>query len=371
MRILQVTFNLSQGGAERFVVDTSNELVKNSENEVYLLTINANKKTSLHYIDSLSKKVTFKNIGSLKGLCFKSIWGVYKAIKDIKPDIVHIHCSPVLIYLPSLFYKKAKYVYTIHSLANKAISFQWLRGFQKWLFKKHIQPVTISKICQESYKNFYGQDNAICITNGRASLIATDEAKNVKKEIEGYKRSKNIPVFIHVARYGKEKNQELLFNAFNKLHNDGKDFLLVVIGAGFDNSPYMHLNETSHIKILGAKQNVGDYLACADYFVLSSIYEGLPLSLLEAMSMGCIPISTPAGGVVDVIRDGENGLLSPSFEDNDFYKTIKKVFDRKFSIERKDIIKEYTEKYTMEVCADSYYGIYRELTKMTNYEGTY
>ncbi|MBQ8805585.1 MAG: glycosyltransferase [Bacteroidaceae bacterium] len=363
MKILQIIFNLSQGGAERFVVDVCNELIKSPKNDIYLLTINANNNKSLHYYETLSTKVKYKNIGSLKGLCLKSIMGVYKVIKDIKPDIVHIHCSPVLIYLPSLFYKKAKYVHTIHNLASKAISFQWLRGFQKWLFKKHIQPITISKICQESYKSFYGQDNAICITNGRAALITTDEAKNVKKEIEGYKKSKDTPVFIHVARYAEQKNQELLFNAFNKLHNDGKDFLLIIIGAGFDNSPYIHLNETSHIKILGTKQNVGDYLACADYFVLSSIYEGLPLSLLEAMSMGCIPISTPAGGVVDVIRDGENGLLSPSFDKDNYYKTIKRVFEKDFSIEKNDIIKEYKENYTIEVCADSYYGIYRELTK--------
>lgn len=365
MKILQIIYTLSSGGAERFVVDICNELVKNTNNEVHLLTINARNEKEKYYLNSLSHKVYYSDVGATKGLSVKSIWGVYKTIKRIKPDVVHMHSGAILGYLPAIFYKRTNYIYTIHTIANKAIASKWLKEFQKWLFKKHIQPVTISKICQESYKSFYGQDNAICIINGRASLIATDEAKNVKKEIEGYKRSKETPVFIHVARYSKEKNQELLFNAFNKLHNDGKDFLLVVIGAGFDNSPYMHLNETSHIKILGAKQNVGDYLACADYFVLSSIFEGLPLSLIEAMSMGCIPISTPAGGVVDVIRDGENGLLSPSLDSEDFYKTIEKVFDRKFSIEKNDIIKEYKENYTMEVCVNKYYNIYKKLLNIS------
>ena len=70
---------------------------------------------------------------------------------------------------------------------------------------------------------------------------------------------------------------ELHFDTFTKLHNSGKEFLLVVIGSGYENSPYMYLNKTDCIKILGAKQNVGDYLACAAYFVLSSIFEGLPL----------------------------------------------------------------------------------------------
>ncbi len=363
MKIVQIIYNLSSGGGERFVVDTCNELAKNNENDVHLLTVNANTPSLCHYLDTLSPVVSHTDIGASKGLSLKGIIGLYKAIRHIKPDIVHIHCSAVLIYLPSIFYRKAKYVHTLHNLANKAISFKWLRGFQKWLFNKHIQPITISNICQQSYIDFYGQNNAICITNGRAKLTTTENKDSVKKEIEEYKQGKEVPVFIHVARYAVQKNQKLLFETFTRLHNNGKEFLLVVIGSGYENCPYMHLNETGYVKILGAKQNVGDYLACANYFVLSSTWEGLPLSLLEAMSMGCIPISTPAGGVVDVIRDGENGLLCPTFETDDFLNTISKVFDRDFAISKELIIKDYEENYTMEVCVSKYYNVYKDLLK--------
>lgn len=361
MKILQITYNLSQGGGERFIVDMCNELVKNNNNEVYLLTVNAITPQRKHYLHTLSTDVIYKDLGSNKGLSVKSIWNVYKAIKDIKPDIVHIHIGTILIYFPALFYKKAKYVQTLHSLAEKAISFQWLRKFQGWLFRRNIQPVTISNICQESYKEFYKQDNAICITNGRAALEKTEKYENVAAEITNYKHGEEVPVFIHIARYSKEKNQKLLFDTFERLHNNGKKFLLIVIGAGYDDSPYMHLNNTDYIKILGPKQNVGDYLACADYFVLSSTYEGLPLSLLEAMSMGCIPISTPAGGVVDVIRDGKNGIMSATFEESDFYNTVSRVFDKDFSINRADIIKDYKTNYTMDVCVKKYYNVYKDL----------
>ena len=363
MRILQIIYNLSQGGGERFVIDTCNELVKNNNNEVFLLTINANTPKHCHYLSTLSPQVTHMDIGTSKGLSIKSITGVYKAIKEIKPDIVHIHCSPILIYLPAIFYRKAKYVHTIHNLANKAISFQWLRTFQGWLFRKNIQPITISNICQQSYIDFYKQDNAICITNGRAKLETTNKLASVKEEIETYKQEKNLPVFIHVSRFAEQKNQKLLFETFTTLHNEGKRFLLLVIGVGFESSPYMHLNETDYVKILGIKQNVGDYLACADYFVLSSLYEGLPLSLLEAMSMGCIPISTPAGGVVDVITEGKNGLLCPTFETEDFYNTVAKIFDNDFVINKQQIIKGYEENYTIEVCVSKYYEVYKNLLK--------
>lgn len=56
---------------------------------------------------------------------------------------------------------------------------------------------------------------------------------------------------------------------------------------------------------------------------MSSKMEGLPISLLEAMSLGVIPVSTPAGGVCDVIRNGENGYISSSHTPEDFYRIVK------------------------------------------------
>lgn len=362
MKILQITYSLASGGAERFVVDMCNELIKNLNNEVYLLVINdLSIPQYCHYLPELSKKVKCLNVGTKKGLCPKSVMGVYKTIKKIKPDIVHAHCDLTLLYLPALLYKKAKYIHTLHNVAEKAISFKWLRKFQGWLFRKNVQPITISNICQQSYIDFYKQDNAICITNGRAKLETTTEYAMVKKEIETYKQGQTLPVFIHVARFDKQKNQKRLFDAIEKLHKCGKKFLLVVLGRNYENSPHMILNETDYIKIIGAKNNVADYLACADYFLLSSDWEGLPLAMLEAMSMGCIPISTPAGGVVDVIKNGENGLLCPTFDTTDYYKTIEKVFAKDFAISKERVINDYQDNYTMEVCVNKYYDVYKQM----------
>lgn len=82
--------------------------------------------------------------------------------------------------------------------------------------------------------------------------------------------------------------------------------------------------------------------------------EGLPISLLEAMSMGVMPVSTPAGGVCDVIRNGENGYISSSHSSEDFYKTIKDAIANVAGVTSKYIITEYQEKYSMVACAKAY-----------------
>ena len=84
------------------------------------------------------------------------------------------------------------------------------------------------------------------------------------------------------------------------------------------------------------------------------------------MSMGCIPISTPAGGVLDVIRDGENGLVSKSFTEDDFYNTVSKVFKEEFIIDKGKIIADYRNNYTMEVCVNKYYKVYEKLLQKRN-----
>lgn len=359
MKILQIIYNLSSGGAERFVVDLCNKLAENKEDEIYLLTTNDDTiPGNNHYCEFLSKDVVYHNIGAKSGFSIKSIFGVYKIIRKIKPDIVHLHSNLVLLFLPSLLCRNVKLIHTLHNISEKTLTIKQFKPIYKFIYKSKVQPITISKSCQQSYVDFYKQNNAICITNGRVKLTTTEKYDSVKKEIEEYRKRKSLPVFIHVARYAEQKNQKLLFETFVRLHDNGKEFLLLVIGSGFENSPYMYLNETGYIKILGTKQNVGDYLACADYFVLSSIWEGLPISLLEAMSMGCIPICTPAGGIVDVIKNGNNGLLCHTFEANDFYNTIAKVFDKDFTLNRETIIKDYENNYTMEVCVGKYYDIY-------------
>ena len=361
MKILQITYSLASGGAERFVVDLSNELAKNRDNEVYLLIIrDFSDPKYKYYFPEVTKDVKCLNIGASKGLCWKSVMGVYKTIKKIKPDIVHAHSDLTLLYLPSLLYKKAKYVHTLHTIAEKNIVHKKLRAFQRYIYNKYVLGITISEICQKSFVNFYNLDGvSLCIPNGCKKMVKTQASEDVLSEVNGYKNGRNIPVFIHVARFFPIKNQKRLFDAIEQLHKDGKDFLLLVLGRNYEKSPYMHLNSTDYVKILGEKHNVADYLACADYFLLSSDWEGLPISILEAMSMGCIPICTPAGGVVDVIKNGKNGLLSPTFETTDYYRTIEKVFDKEFHMSSETIVKDYFENYTMDVCANKYYNAYK------------
>lgn len=99
MKIVEVITFLGSGGAERFIVDLSNELSKG--NEVYLLTVLDDKKDAEirnFYRFAIDSKVHYINLGLPNGLSYSNQVAVKKAIDEIAPDIVHLHLACTLNY---------------------------------------------------------------------------------------------------------------------------------------------------------------------------------------------------------------------------------------------------------------------------------
>lgn len=204
--------------------------------------------------------------------------------------------------------------------------------------------------------------NSIKIENGRASLKKTNQYEDVKKEIEKLKLHNDDKVFIHVARFSEAKNQRLLFDAFNKFLNKKNHAILLLIGAGYDNNEAKKLLAEASIGIywLGTKNNICDYLLNSDFFILSSSWEGLPISLLEAMSCGVIPICTPAGGIPNIITSNKLGYLSKDFSLDSFETIIQDAYLHSESIDRNYIKACFKEKYSMNHCAEAYLKAFKD-----------
>lgn len=360
MKILQLTYDLSTGGAERFVVDLCNSLEPNHV-VVLVSIVNNNEPNREFYLPELSPSVRYINLQCKKGVGFQALHRICRIISVEKPDVVHAHCHLTQILLPSLIYPRIKFVHTLHSLAQRCLQWRWMKNIYKWFYQHKIKGVTISPICHESFVTLYHANCDECIYNGRTAISTTSKLQEVEFEVSKIKVHSDDIIFIHIARFHAVKNQLLLLKTFSRLINEGKHVQLIVIGGGFPNDMKEKYNQIPGIAFLGEKTNVGDYLSNAAYFVLSSLMEGLPITLLEAMSLGVIPVSTPAGGVSDVIIDGKNGFLSPSFSDDDFYNTIIRALDNKECITKDKVLLSYSENYSMKKCSGNYETLYEKL----------
>lgn len=313
MKIIQLIYSLCSGGAERFVVSLSNQLAEMGHDVTICMLLSSDDEKYIFNRQFMRPEVHFHSLGFEPGFSLRKVRSTEKYIAVQNPDVVHCHLNVIpYVFRLSLINRNIRFVHTLHSVAENASGKNWQRVINRFFYsKEYIVPVTISEQCQLSYIRFYDLPAPVRIDNGCEKPCKTALFETVRSEVSSYKRNDSTPIFIHVARYHEQKNQAMLIDAFNELNNKGTDFVLLVLGDGFDQGAGAELRAKACEKIhfLGLKNNVADYLLCADAFCLTSIYEGLPISLLEAMSCGLVPICTNVGGVPDVIENGVTGYL--------------------------------------------------------------
>lgn len=358
MKILEVIPALSSGGAERFVVDLCNQMSKDGY-EVTLMTM---KDFSLanygFYKDEVSQEVRQINLG-LGKFNILTFWKLFKAIKGVRCDVVHMHLSgPYFSVLAILFDRNKKYVVTCHNQAENEKANNPIRFYVKNLCLKFdlMKQVAISHQNAKSIEEVYWVPPVKLIYNGRATMGVTEEFEDTKRQIEFYKSTPLTKVFTLIARCSTQKNIPRLIRCFNQLIASGEDVTLLIIGNGYDSSEISPIVKQANpsIHFLGQKHNIADYLSCSDFFTLSSDYEGMPITLIEALGCGCIPVGTPVSGFNDVVEDGKTGFVATDFSDEAYLDALKRAIVNRDKISKEDLKTLYESKLSMVACAHHY-----------------
>lgn len=365
MKILEIIPELASGGAERFVVDLCNELAK--EHDVCLMIFNANRD---FFSDQLSDKINIVVLDKCNGFDFSLPYKMYKTIRSTRPDVIHTHLRAIL-YLSVILYflpPNIKCFHTIHSDADKEAGGFIGGTIRKFFFHhKRIIPVTISNESAKTFRKYYGF-NAPIIYNGRNIPLNIPITSAVNKEISDCKLSKDDKVLVCLARFNDNKRQDMLARIALRLDSEGYKFTLLMIGRK-DAIIYPKVQKINcrRVHVLGERINPLEFLKASDASCLCSLYEGLPISLIESMGMGSVPICTPVGGIVDVIIDGQNGLLSENVSEREYYNVLKKFL----TMDQNEIknIKTNAElsclPYMMTHCAANYVSLFT-LTEYRN-----
>lgn len=324
MKILEIIPQLSSGGAERFTVDLCNEL-SSLRHDVTLIVFH-NTGNSAFYRNEVSEKVRIVTMKKKKGLDFSLIFRLYKLIKRTKPDIVHTHLRAIMyVFFSALTYKKAIFYHTVHNAAEKEASTGINRIIRKIAFKKrYITPITISQDSHRSFVEFYGID-APMIANGRSVPSKFKVSDKVRAEIVSYKKTPTTRVLVQLARMENVKRHIMMARIIKRLIMEGFDITMLMIGRTKDICvDEIEAMQCHEIHILGEKHNPLEYLHEADAYCLCSTYEGMPISLIEALGVGAVPVCTPVGGIINVIIDNENGFLSVDTSEGAYYNALKR-----------------------------------------------
>jgi glycosyltransferase involved in cell wall biosynthesis len=363
MKILHIIPDLHGGGAQKFCMDLCNELAK--EHDVTVCSL-FDVEEHMFMAQALSPNIKLITLHKKLGLDTNIFIKLFHLIHDGKYDVINTHMRALFYAAFAIIFNIPNTFHTVHNMANKETD-TLSRVLYRILFRYfNVTPIGISQEVLHSIQKEYGNKHTALIDNGVKKAISTKELPNVQNEVEAYKKTADTKVFLTIGRIVYQKNYAMLVDVFNQLLTEGEDVTLLIIG---DDplpdkptlNPLQHIAK-SEIHFLGMKSNVYDYLICSDAFCLSSRYEGLPITLLESMSLGIIPICTPAGGIVDVINDGENGLLSADLSGESYYEKIKQFLSLT-EVEKNAIsnntLNEFKNSYDIASTANKYIELYK------------
>ena len=306
MKIIQVIPNLDFGGAEIMCATLTTEL-RTKGHDVTLVYF-YDKNTDV-LKDLITKGIKTVCLYKRKGFDLRCVKRLKKVIKELRPDVIHTHLYSLKYVILATLFSKVQIVHTIHNIATKETS-KIDRLFLKHFFKNNkVIAVALSKIVQKTIVDEYGlpEEKVPIVLNG------VDLSKCIKKS--KYSLDDNTINIINVARFSEQKNHKRLIDAFSMLVNAGIRCKLILIGDGELKSEIeqyvMNKNISQHVSFLGHQKNPHIFLSEADVFVLSSNYEGVPMTLLEAMGTGLPIISTKVGGIENILTDRKDAFLVP------------------------------------------------------------
>lgn len=245
-------------------------------------------------------------------------WGrVKELLKEKKVDLIHAHgtraASNVLWAARSL---GIPVIYTIHGWSFHPDQRTLLRKMriagESYITTRTAMNISVSKANQVLGKQNIRGFESVLVSNGidQRKFSPSRISKDVRVEL-GISRETVLVLFI--ARFTKQKQPLAMIEAFKEARESVPGMHLLMVGDGELKAEAVQLSADlglgDHITFQAFRQDVPDVLAAADIFVLPSLWEGLPIGLLEAMAMGKAIIASDVDGTGEVVKDGENGLL--------------------------------------------------------------
>jgi glycosyltransferase involved in cell wall biosynthesis len=193
------------------------------------------------------------------------------------------------------------------------------------LYRHFVKQTAFVSAVSDSVRNFLTQQVGIPLSKivifENALPIHTYNAKHDRDYLSSvHDISSDAIVLMSVGRLSLQKGHRYLIAAIPRLIAIQDNINLLIVGEGEQYSTLhkqtVDLGVSNHVFFLGHRDDVPQLLACADIFVLPSIYEGLPRVILEAMASQCPIVASNIAGVVDVLEHDINALLIPPEDSN-------------------------------------------------------
>ena len=320
------------------------------------------------------QKVSVPDGVILKNLCFKknpygflkSLRKAKKVVRDFKPDVVHANMFHAIFFtrLLRLFVKIPYLISTEHS--NN------FHGQVRRLCEHCTDFLSdLNTNVSQMATDYFIQKGVFSKKKSNAMYNGVDMHRFYKKRNSELRAELNIKnddfVFINVSRFNEAKDHKTLLNAFKQVHRIKENTKLLLVGDGELHNEISELIEELQLNdsviLAGIRHNTEDFYNASDCFVLSSVYEGFGLVLVEAMACELPVISTDCGGTREIIANNDDliPVKSPDL------LAEKMCFVMELSAEQRALVgknnRESVKKFDLEEITNKWECLYKDNLK--------
>lgn len=349
MRILQLITLCELGGAQSVVANLANELVERGHDVIVAAGEGDGK-----MFDLLDKRIITDRIPSLVRRLspideIKAIIAMRKLYRKYRPDVIQLHSSKAGL-LGRIAFPKDKTVYTVHGFDSIRIAYRKFLPLERALQKRCAAIVGVSRYDYENLHKEGITHNVSYVYNGIFKPSKLD-----KSPFEKWQSYENK--ILCIARFAPPKRPDLYAEVARLM----PDCAFIWIG----NQQEPEGDYPSNMFFMGNITGAGSYTGYADVFALPSNYEGLPMVIIEALSMGTPVVASAVGGISELL-DGSNGFAVEN-EASAMAEKIRCIISdkaRKKEMSR-NAADTFNRSFTVKNMTDGYMKIYERIFKTT------
>ncbi len=283
-------------------------------------------------------------------------------------DFVHSHEFTMAVYgSVAARVVKVPHLITMHGglTVTKALR---RRIALRWAMRQSGRTVAVSNATRQEFARDLGVPDTSFSVVHNGVLLKPGNAERVRGELRC--RPGDL-VILAVGNLERNKNHRMILEALAQLEDDGLEVpWKVVIAGGRGGEEHQHLLEYTRaraweerVHILTGRNDIADLQALAEIFVMPSLWEGLPLAVLEAMLAGKAIIASDTGGIPEAITNGRDGILVPPGDRHALAAALRALLTD--PVRRQELAKAALargrEEFTVDVMTDRYVTHYSSI----------
>ena len=315
-----VVQSLSDGGAERVGSILANYLCEHGYNVLVILAYHDKREYYIHEEIKIAVIKANKKSGFARVL--ERNIKIYEVVKEFGADVV------VSFITNEVIVTEYRGIPVVHTLRNDPTH------TESSPIKSFVRKLAYRNAAQVIFQTEGARDYFSNLIKKRSQIIFNP--LNVDK-LPTWNECTHSKTFITACRLNKQKNIPMMIRAMKKLHEYYPEYSLEIYGSGEEKEFIENLIKENHtdgyICLKGHSTNIHDIMANAFAFVMSSDYEGLSNSMLEALTIGvpCICTDCPPGGARTFIENHKNGLLCQVGNAENLYENMRFLIENKES----------------------------------------